>query len=92
MPDTPPLITVTLPAYRWHKLLSEMEDAMCVCNRDQRTMIELYQDIASQLDNGAVKVRHQQNPNPAFRPTPPAPVSPPAAERPVSIWARLTGR
>lgn len=68
--------TVTLPVYRWHRLLRELEDHLSICNRDQRVAIELYQDIATQLGDRPVKFIHEQNPDPQFRPVRPQPIAP----------------
>lgn len=49
-------VSVSMSPYEWHKLLSELEFAMCIVNRDQRTITALYEMISSQLNEVPVKV------------------------------------
>lgn len=68
-PNPPPNISVSLPAYRWHALLDVLQ-SQCfpIVNRNQAEAIEIYQDIATQLNGGLpVRVIHRDNPEPAYR-------------------------
>ena len=50
--DVPAHSSVALTDYEWHLLLSELEHSMRFVNRDTKTVVMIYEKIASQL-NGA---------------------------------------
>jgi len=62
-------VSVQMTPYEWNRLLDVLCDGLAICNRDQRTAITLYEEIATQLNSGTpVKIIHRQNPDPAYRP------------------------
>lgn len=62
-------VSVQMTPYEWNRLLDVLCDGLSICNRNQRTAITLYEEIATQLNSGKpVKVIHRQNPDPAYRP------------------------
>lgn len=61
-------IPVSLTPYEWAKLLSEMRYTLQITNRDNSSVIDLYEKIATQLGDKQVHVIHRDNPNPEFRP------------------------
>ncbi len=50
------LTSIELSNYAWHSLLSELEDSLRICNRDNTNVEILYENIASQLAGRPVKV------------------------------------
>jgi hypothetical protein len=62
-------INISMTGYRWTRLLDRLYEDTAICNRNQEETIELYEEIATQLNGGKpVKLIHPQNPDPAYRP------------------------
>ncbi len=59
-PDTPPAVTVTLSPFQWSMLLTQLENDMCIVNRDRENLFRLYEIIASQLAGHPVTVRRPE--------------------------------
>ena len=89
-------ITITMTGYAWARLLSQLEDDMQVCNRNQAVTISLWENISTQLNGGnAVHMIHEDNCDPKYRPKP-VKVDAPAvqdalAEPKKSWWRKLFG-
>ena len=73
-------ISIKLPPYEWHALLKELEQNMCIVNRDQTNSYVLYRAIASQLAGREIKVE--------------MPVQQTAIQEPVekTFWQKLFNR
>ena len=64
-----------MSAYDWARLLVELEDKMQVCDQTTATTIKLWEELSKQLNGGRpVRMIHEQNPDPQFRPKKPEPV------------------
>ena len=48
-------LSVSLSAWEWHNILSELEHLMCIVNRDQSVVKKLYTKISTQLSDCEVK-------------------------------------
>ncbi len=88
-------VDIKLSVYDVHQLLTELERAMCVVNRDREGLFNLYETIASQATNKRVVVNRE-----SYMPTKPTPLpkpdpdlrAKPAVLDPIGNWfSRLFG-